>query len=164
MTAASAGEGVIAFMNAAFGLRLVAAFLAVFGAAFFAVLFFAADFAPPVFFAAVFLPADPFLAADFFVAFLAVAIVLLPVNGRATCTTPNPLKQTLPVNGYPLLHRGKLYRIPRGKIALRTAFFEACRRCCMLCTGPRVQHFAHSPRRRCGTAPRRSTRLRLMHW
>src|SRR5574340_1194666 len=60
-TAASTDEGVIAFMNAAFGLRF---------AAFFAAAFFAAGF----------------LAAVFFAAFFAVAMCLLPVgnSGRAT--------------------------------------------------------------------------------
>src|SRR6476469_9965323 len=74
-------------MNAAFGLRLVADFLAAgflagafFAAGFFAALFFAAGF-----FAAPFLVAD-FFAADFFAAFLAVAMFLLPVGcaGRTT--------------------------------------------------------------------------------
>jgi hypothetical protein len=73
-TAANMADGVIAFMNAAFGLRLAPVFFAFFlGAAFFAGAFFA-DF-----FAAGFLAG--FLAAffaDFFAAFLAVAIALLP--------------------------------------------------------------------------------------
>jgi hypothetical protein len=76
-TAASVADGIMAFMNAAFGLRLVAVFFAAFfGAAFFADAFFAG------FFAAVFFAAD-FFAAGFlagFFAFLAVAIVLLPVG------------------------------------------------------------------------------------
>src|SRR4051812_50203947 len=96
-------------MNAAFGLRLVAAFLAVFGAAFFAVLFFAADFAPPVFFAAVFLPADPFLAADFFVAFFGGAQILPSLKWNAACNTPNPPKQNLPVNRGPPPPPGEIY-------------------------------------------------------
>jgi hypothetical protein len=66
-TAASTADGVIAFMNAALGLRLLAAFFAFFGAAFFAA-FFAGLLAD--FFA-------DFLA-DFLLFLLAVAIVLLP--------------------------------------------------------------------------------------
>src|SRR5947209_1140468 len=100
----------MAFMNAALGLRFVAAFLAVLGAAaFLALLFFAADLPAPalVFLAVDFLAAD-FFPADFFVAFLAVAMVLLPVNGRATCTTPNPLKQTLLSRVPPAPSRGTI--------------------------------------------------------
>src|SRR6516164_8136707 len=74
-TAASVADGVIAFMNAAFGLRFAPDF---FAAAFFAGAFLAA------FFGAGFLAAffADFLAgffADFLAPFLAVAMVLLPV-------------------------------------------------------------------------------------
>src|SRR5574337_1630269 len=85
-TAASTDEGVIAFMNAAFGLRLAAFFAAgFFAAAFFAAGFFAADFFAAGFLAAPFLAAG-FFAAVFFAAFFAVAMCLLPVgySGRAT--------------------------------------------------------------------------------
>jgi predicted phage tail protein len=75
-TAASVDDGVIAFMNAALGLRFAAGFLAAFfGAAFFAGAFFAAGFFAADFFAAGFFAAGFF--AGFF-AFLAVAIALLP--------------------------------------------------------------------------------------
>src|SRR6185312_15779514 len=83
MTAASVAEGVMAFMNAAFGLRLAADFLAGFLAAgaFFGADFLAADFLAAGFFAAVFFAAGFF--ADFFAAFFAVAMVLLPVIGAS---------------------------------------------------------------------------------
>ena len=72
-TPASVTDGVIAFMNAAFGLRFAPDFLAAFfGAAFFIDAFFAGRLAD--FFAADFLA--PFFAV-FFAAFL-VAITLLP--------------------------------------------------------------------------------------
>jgi hypothetical protein len=75
-TAAKELDGVIAFMNAALGLRLAAGFFAAFfGAAFFGAAFFAGFFAAG-FFAAGFFAAG-FLA-GFFAAFLAVAIALLP--------------------------------------------------------------------------------------
>src|SRR5881398_2294513 len=103
------------FMNAAFGLRFAPDFLA--GAAFLGAAFFAEDVFDPVFFAAGFLLADflaaRFLAEVFFAAFLAVAIVLLPMS-RCGDTTSNTLKQTL-ASRHILLHRGKLYRIPRGR-------------------------------------------------
>jgi hypothetical protein len=82
MTAASVAEGVIAFMNAAFGLRLAADFLAgFFAGAFFGAAFLAADFFAAGFFAADFFAAGFF--ADFFAAFFAVAMVLLPVIGAS---------------------------------------------------------------------------------
>src|SRR5579862_2733273 len=82
MTAASVAEGIIAFMNAAFGLRLALDFFA----AFFTGAFFGAAFFAAGFFAAGFLAADFFTAgffADFFAAFFAVAMVLLPVIGAS---------------------------------------------------------------------------------
>src|SRR5215471_14613406 len=96
MTAASVADGVIAFMNAALGFRFAEDFFAAFlGAGFFAGAFFAAFFAAG-FFAPDFL-ADFF--AGFFVPFLAVAIVLLPLS-RRTDTTPSTLKQCRPVTGH----------------------------------------------------------------
>src|SRR6516164_8892504 len=72
-TEASTADGVIAFMNAAFGLRFAPDFFAFFfGAAFFGPAFLA-DF-----FAAGFLAGFLAFFEDFFAAFLAVAIVLLP--------------------------------------------------------------------------------------
>src|SRR5690349_19191785 len=80
-TAARTEEGVIAFMNAAFGLRFAVDFFAAgflaadfFAAGFFAALFLAADFFAAPFFAA------GFFAAVFFAAFLAVAMFLFPVS------------------------------------------------------------------------------------
>ena len=76
-TAAKELDGVIAFMNAALGLRLAAGFFAAFfGAAFFGAAFFAGAFFAAGFFAAGFFAAG-FLA-GFFADFLAVAIALLP--------------------------------------------------------------------------------------
>src|SRR5689334_24800832 len=97
-TAASVEEGVIAFMNAALGLRFAADFFAAFfGAAFFAGAFFAADF-----FAAGFLSADffaaGFFAADFFAAFLAVAIDS-PSCRLCERTTPEHSEAGPPVTG-----------------------------------------------------------------
>src|SRR5215216_5316734 len=98
-------------MNAAFGLRLVADFLAAgfFAAGFFlaGAAFFAAGLFAAVFFPAAFLAG--FLAAVFFAAFLAVAMGLLPVVWCER-TMPIGLKLLPPVAGSHL-HRGRLYRI-----------------------------------------------------
>src|SRR4029450_13105715 len=82
-TAASVPDGVIGFMNAAFGLRFAVDFLAAgfFAGAFFWGAFFAGAFFAAGFFAVAFFAAGFF--ADFF-AFLAVAIVLLPLSRCGT--------------------------------------------------------------------------------
>src|SRR5512145_3142889 len=98
---ASADEGVIAFMNAAFGLRLAAAFLTTaFFTAFFATAFFTA----------------------FFAAFLAVAMILLPEMGACTWNADRT-EADPPVTGSPCFIDGKLYRNREGTEALRSAFF-----------------------------------------
>jgi hypothetical protein len=73
ITAASEALGVIAFMNAAFGMRF-APVVFFFGAAFLAAGFFAGDFFAAGFFAADFF-AGAFFAGDFFAAVFFMAIV-----------------------------------------------------------------------------------------
>src|SRR5690242_7187767 len=123
-TAASTVEGVIAFMNAAFGLRLTADFFAAgfFAADFFAAGFFAADFFAAGFFAAPFFAAG-FFAAVFFAAFLAVAMFLLPVScaGGLRCSV---LEARLPVRGT-TLHRRRLYRIFSRREGVREGKFHS---------------------------------------
>ena len=76
MIAASAALGVIAFMNAAFGVRFLAG---AFFAAFLAGAFLAAAFLAGAFFAGAFLAGAFF--AVFFAAFFAVAMLILSING-----------------------------------------------------------------------------------
>jgi hypothetical protein len=82
-TAASIADGVIGFMNAAFGLRFAVDFFAAgfFAGAFFAGAFFAGAFSPRVSSRGLLRGG---LFADFFAAFLAVAIVLLPLSRCST--------------------------------------------------------------------------------
>src|SRR5690348_2696572 len=97
-TAARTVDGVMAFMNAALGLRLAADFFgaflagAFFAGAFLAADFFAAGFLAPDFFAA------GFFAADFFAAFLAVAIDS-PSCRLCERTTPEHSEAGPPVTG-----------------------------------------------------------------
>jgi hypothetical protein len=129
-TAASAVEGCIAFMNAAFGFRLTAVF---FAADFVAADFFAAGFLAALFLAAGVLAAvcfaAGFLAVVLFAAFLAVARCLLPVScaGGLRCSVLErairprhdaPSAATIP--HFPLAGRGARGKFRSGEVDVAT--------------------------------------------
>src|SRR5581483_12092868 len=169
-TAASWLDGCIAFMNAAFGWRLVADFLAAPLAApppLLAVLFraappalfFAADFfAAGCFLAADFLAAG-FFAADFFAAFLAVAIDS-PSCRLCERTTPERSEARPPVTG---LIAPSAATIPhfRGKGSVfqrenHPSHARCCRRASRAFVSRAPRRAARAPRVRAGSPPRRA--------
>ena len=120
-------DGVIGFMNAAFGLRFAADF---FAAGFFAGAFFAGAFLAGAFFAAGFFAGAFFAAgffADFFAAFLAVAIVLLPLSRCSThCAEHSEADRPVTVNSCSI--GGNYSAIPREGNPSPAVFSQCCAR------------------------------------